>query len=236
MTVIAIIPARGGSKRIPRKNLLHFNGKPMIQWTIEAALKAEIFDEVFVSTDDPEIAHFSEKCGLKVPFLREGHFDDHSTVSEATIHALKSLETHYGTVHEHVVQLMPNCPLRRASEIKLAWTNYLEKSHDIQVSCFKFGWMNPWWAAMISHDGVPQHIFDRAKVTRSQDLPNLYCPTGAIWIANVQKLMSQGSFYGTDYRFFEMHWKHAVDIDDFDDFEIAELLAEQKVNSSPVGQ
>ena len=111
MSVIAIIPARGGSKRIPRKNLIEFNGKPMIQWTIEAAIKTKIFDDIFVSTDDMEIAELSRGCGLNVPFLRESHFDDESTVSDATIGALSRLSSVSNRRYEKVVQLMPNCPL-----------------------------------------------------------------------------------------------------------------------------
>jgi len=227
MTVVAIIPARGGSKRIPRKNLYRFNGKPMIAWTIDAAIEAQIFDEVFVSTDDPEIAEFAKHCGLDVPFLRDLHFDDHSTVSEATINALNGLRTFSNRDFDHVVQLMPNCPLRGSREIKQAWSNFINYKCDFQISSFRFGWMNPWWAATVSEDGVPHHIFQGANSKRSQDLAELYCPTGAIWIANVNKLIEQGSFYGDGHRFFEINWKHAVDIDDFDDFEFAELIARQ---------
>lgn len=227
MSVVAIIPARGGSKRIPRKNLHKFNGKPMIQWTIEAALKTQIFDEVFVSTDDPEIAEFAQGCGLKVPFLRTAHFDDKSAVSEATIGALNDLRGFSNKVFDHVVQLMPNCPLRGSHEIELAWSNFLNNGIDFQISSFKFGWMNPWWAATVSEEGVPNHIFERANSKRSQDLDELYCPTGAVWIAKVNKLIEQGSFYGEGHRFFEMNWKYAVDIDDFSDFEFAEIMAKK---------
>lgn len=227
MSVVAIIPARGGSKRIPRKNLYNFNGKPMIEWTINAALEAQIFDEVFVSTDDMEIAEFAQHFGLEVPFLRDAHFDDHSTVSEATISALNDLRKFSNKDFDYVVQLMPNCPLRGSREIKLAWSNFMKNKCDFQISSFKFGWMNPWWAATVSKDGVPNQIFDGANLKRSQDLPDLYCPTGAIWVANVNKLIDQGTFYGDGHKFFEINWKHAVDIDDFDDFEFADLIFKQ---------
>lgn len=231
MTVVAIIPARGGSKRIPRKNLREFNGKPMIQWTIEAAQESQIFDEIFVSTDDPEIAEFVKSVGLQVPFLRDAYFDDHSAVSKATINALNGLKSQANRSYDCVVQLMPNCPLRGAREIKSAWSNFIEKGFDFQISSFKFGWMNPWWAATVSKDGFPNPIFKGALSKRSQDLDRLYCPSGAIWIANVQKLVEQGSFYGKNFRFFEMNWKHAVDIDDFDDFEFAEIVAKSLIKN-----
>ena len=176
MSVIAIIPARGGSKRIPRKNLIEFNGKPMIQWTIEAAIKTKIFDDIFVSTDDMEIAELSRGCGLNVPFLRESHFDDESTVSDATIGALSRLSSVSNRRYEKVVQLMPNCPLRGSHQIKLAWDNFIKHKYDFQISAFKFGWMNPWWAATISNDGVPKHIFEGANGKRSQDLDSYIAP------------------------------------------------------------
>ncbi|NDA72499.1 MAG: hypothetical protein EBX69_03485, partial [Betaproteobacteria bacterium] len=93
---IAIIPARGGSKRLPRKNIMAFNGKPMITWTIEAALKSEMFSKVLVSTDDDEIRQVSIEAGAEVPFLRQVAFDDHATSSEATLAALYQAEQHWG--------------------------------------------------------------------------------------------------------------------------------------------
>ena len=83
--ILAIIPARGGSKRIPRKNIINFQGKPMIAWTIESAIKSACFDEILVSTDDDEIAEISKNYGASVPFLRELNKDDHSNVSDVVI-------------------------------------------------------------------------------------------------------------------------------------------------------
>jgi len=164
---------------------------------------------------------------LSVPFLRDEHFDDYSTVSDATISSLKGLKEKSNKVFKYVIQLMPNCPLRGSHEIKLAWSNFVKNEFDFQISAFKFGWMNPWWAATVSKNGQPNYIFDGSNSKRSQDLPELYCPTGAIWIARVDKLIEQGSFYGDGHRFFEMNWKSAADIDDFDDFQFAELIAKQ---------
>ena len=89
---ISIIPARGGSKRIPGKNILDFNGRPMIAWTIDAALKSGIFDKVLVSTDSEEIAAVSRNLGASVPFLRQGSADDNSPSSEATLTSLIQAE------------------------------------------------------------------------------------------------------------------------------------------------
>src|SRR5690606_22090036 len=92
---IAIIPARGGSKRLPKKNILDFKGKPMIAWTIEAAISSELFDKVIVSTDTEEIKEISIQYGAEVPFLRQNTGDDFSPVSLATIEALNQAEKYF---------------------------------------------------------------------------------------------------------------------------------------------
>ena len=127
MSTIAIIPARGGSKRIPRKNVTPFLGKPMISWTIEAALKSGVFENVLVSTDDNEIAEISIESGAQVPFLRENYCDDISPISLATTSALEQAEAFYQTKFDKVVQLMPNCPLRTSEDIKNSLSVFTEK-------------------------------------------------------------------------------------------------------------
>ena len=222
--IIAVIPARGGSKRIPNKNIVDFLGKPMLAWTIEAAKKSNIFDRIIVSTDDQKIADVAENCGIEVPFLRTEYADNFSTTTEATIFALKQTKDYYNEEYNYVVQLMANCPLRTEDEIKIAFDNFCEKEFDFQISCFKFGWMNPWWAAELNENFIPKVLFPEIAQKRSQDLPELFCPTGAIWIARYEKLMESKTFYGKGYRMFPMDWKVAVDIDNYDDLEMAKLL------------
>lgn len=224
MKRIAIIPARGGSKRIPRKNIIDFNGKPMIVWSIEAALKSECFDKVLVSTDSEEIAVVSIAAGASVPFMRQENADDTSSSSMATISALKQAETHWQTRFDRVVQLMPNCPLRDAEHIRAAMNNFHANDINYQISCFRFGWMNPWWAVMLDGDSVPTQLFPETMNKRSQDLGDLYCPTGAIWIAGRDALLDAGTFYGPDHRYFPMDWRGAVDIDDMGDYRMALAL------------
>lgn len=218
---IAIIPARGGSKRIPRKNIVDFFGKPMIAWTIEAAQKSGYFERILVSTDDEEIAQVARDHGASVPFLRTECADDHSPVSQATLTSLKQAEAFWDISFDTIVQLMPNCPLRTAEDIKQAIEAFKSKQAVFQISCFKFGWMNPWWAVRLNEQGQSERLFPEAITTRSQDLPPLYCPTGAIWIAQSAAFKEAGSFYGKDHVFEPMHWISAVDIDDSEDMEMA---------------
>src|SRR5690554_5095321 len=103
---IAIIPARGGSKRIPEKNILEFFGKPMIAWTIQAAKDSGVFDRILVSTDDPKIGEVSKEWGAEVPFLRQEFADDYTPVSEASASALQQAIDYWGEDYSSVTQLM----------------------------------------------------------------------------------------------------------------------------------
>lgn len=221
---IAIIPARGGSKRIPKKNVIDFCGKPMIAWTIEAALNSGCFEHVLVSTDDEAIADISRAYGADVPFLRQTHNDDHSTVSEAVVEALRQYQQQLGKEFTQVVQLMANCPIRNARDICAAIEFFAKHDSDFQISCFEFGWMNPWWAVKLDDLGKPTPLFPEALKTRSQDLGKLFCPTGAIWMANGRALLQQKTFYGSDYRFCPLSWTSAVDIDEYADLEMAKIV------------
>jgi CMP-N-acetylneuraminic acid synthetase len=221
MRAIAIIPARGGSKRIPYKNILDFMGKPMIAWTIEAALKSNVFDRVVVSTDDKKIAKIAIQAGAEVPFLREEANDDITPVSVATIAAVKQAQDYWSEEYDIVVQLMANCPIRGSKEIVQSVNHFNAVDSNFQITCFKFGFMNPWWAVKLDERLKPEFIFPEATKKRSQDLPDLYCPTGAIWIAKTNELIKSNTFYGNGYIFFPIDWKSAVDIDNYDDIELA---------------
>lgn len=219
---IAIIPARGGSKRLPGKNVMDFYGKPMIAWTIEAALKTDLFDVVLVSTDSEQIADISKAYGAQVPFLRKEHADDYSTVSEATLSALIQMELHSGKSYETVVQLMANCPMRSAVSINSQVLQYERMTEMSLLSGFRYGMFNPWWAHYRDGERKVRRLHNEGdNKTRSQDLPELYCPSGATWITSANLLKTHRSFYTPNYDFFELTWQEAVDIDDLDDLNLA---------------
>lgn len=222
--MIAIIPARGGSKRIPHKNIIDFYGKPMIAWTIEAALKSNIFKKVIVSTEDEQIASIANDYGAEVPFLRDKYFDDFSPVSTVTIYTLDKLMINTKENFTTVVQLMPNCPLRNHTHIIESYDNFLRSGENFQLSCFNFGWMNPWWAIKLDINFRPTPLFPEMLTKRSQDLDTVYCPSGAIWIAKIDPLKKSGTFYGDPHIFFPIDWKAAVDIDTPDDLEFAKAV------------
>jgi N-acylneuraminate cytidylyltransferase len=221
---IAIIPARGGSRRIPHKNIIKFCGKPMIAWTIQAAKESGLFDRILVSTDDQSIADVAKTWGAEVPFLRSSYTDDHAPVSEATTLALQQAMNYWKESYASVTQLMANCPLRTADDINQALRQFEARGRSFQISCFRYGWMNPWWAVKLDTEGHPVRLFPETASQRSQDLPELFCPTGAIWVAKADELLSTKTFYGQDHVFEPMSWESAVDIDDYDDLRFAETL------------
>lgn len=221
---IALIPARGGSKRIPKKNIIEFSGKPMIAWTIEAALKSKKFEKIVVSTDDPEIADVAQQHGAEVPFLREDDADDFTPISTATLNYSVRLQDFWGEEIDTVTQLMANCPLRTSEVIITFLERFNELGTPFLVSCFKFGWMNPWWGFRMSETGEHELLFPEALRVRSQDLDDLYCPTGSIWVAKLSNLVKDGTFYGNGHRFSEIPWESAVDIDDWSDLEFAQKI------------
>ncbi len=225
---IAIILARGGSKRIPRKNILELNSRPLIAWTIKAALESNQFERVLVSTDDKEISQISKDYGAEVPFLRDSKADDITPSSEATIYALNQAEKYWNKKFSIVTQLMANCPLRDKEDIIRSHNSFRDKNAPSQISCFKFGWMMPWWALKINEDGTAERLFPDALKKRSQDLPDLYCPTGAIWIARRENLIKSKSFYMPKTRYEPLNWISAVDIDEYSDFKMAELCFKLK--------
>jgi N-acylneuraminate cytidylyltransferase len=220
---IAVIPARGGSKRIPKKNVIDFMGKPMISWSIEAALDSGLFDSVLVSTDCQDIADIALKYGADVPFLRSEYADDFSTVSQATRSALKQLKKVNGKNYDTVVQLMANCPIRSSANIISQVKQYEESEGDFSLlSAFEYGMFNPWWAHYKNKKNKFEKILKNYDdKTRSQDLPELICPSGATWISNIKKLNKTGTFYSQGYKFHKISWLEAVDIDDIDDLQLA---------------
>ncbi|WP_374655607.1 cytidylyltransferase domain-containing protein [Dongia sp.] len=222
---VAIIPARGGSRRIPRKNVVDFMGKPLIAWSIEAARASGRFETVLVSTDDAEIAEIARAHGAEVPFLRRVTGDDHSPVSLATVEALEQYAAWRGRPADLVMQLLPTCPLRSEQHVRDSLDAFLRGAADFLLSCTDYGPLNPWWAISIATDGTPRPLHPRAMTMRSQDLETVYCPSGAIWIARVPALLASRTFYGPGHRFWPMDWRAAVDIDTPEDLALARALA-----------
>ena len=221
---VAVIPARGGSKRIPRKNTRDFCGRPIIAYTIEAAIDSNIFSRVIVSTDSEEVATVARRFGAEVPFRRDASLaDDYTPVSLATLDALERLDFG-GTEFQMVAQLMANCPLRTAADVRNSHAQFVETGAVSQISVTRYGWFNPWWAMTRDERGQLSPVLPVQMSKRSQDLPEVFCPTGAIWWAKADVLRREKTFHAAGRTGWEIPWQRAVDIDTEDDWELAELL------------
>jgi N-acylneuraminate cytidylyltransferase len=221
---IAIIPARGGSKRVPRKNIRPFGGKPLIAHTIEAARNSGLFARVVVSTDSEEVARIAREQGAEVPFVRSAHLaDDITPVSEVTADALDRLDPE-GNRFTFVAQLMANCPLRDADDLRESFDHFRHSGADVQISVVSFAGTNPWWAMRMTGDGRLHPVFEEQLKVRSQDLPPLYAPTGATWWARVDVVRRERTFHVRDRTGYALTWDHALDIDTEEDWQMGEFL------------
>jgi pseudaminic acid cytidylyltransferase len=222
--VIAVIPARGGSKRIPGKNIRALAGKPIIAYTIAAACESGLFERVVVSTDSQEIAEVARQYNAEVPFLRDGSLaDDFTPVSAVTADALVRIDP-AGDKFGLVAQLMPNCPLRTAQDVRDSFRQFESTAADSQISIVRYGWQNPWWAMRRNARQELEPVFKEQMTARSQDLPELFCPTGAIWWARSAALRRTKTFHLENKTGWEIPWQRGIDIDTFEDWEMAEAL------------
>lgn len=225
---IAVIPARAGSTRIKNKNIVDFCGKPLIAYTIESAISTGIFDRVIVSTDSEEISEISKHFGAEVPFLRKNYADNYSPVSEATLECVESCEKTFQESYDSVCQLFTVTPLRQKNDILSAYDFFEKNDSSFLISCFRYPLGEPYWARTLDAKNVAKPLFEEEMKMRSQDLPPLYCPTGAIWIAKVSLLKQSRSFYGPNHQFFPMSWINAVDIDTPEQLDLAKVLFQHR--------
>jgi len=229
---VAVIPARGGSKRIPQKNTRDFCGKPILAYTIKAAIDSNVFSRVIVSTDSEEVATVARRFGAEVPFRRDASLaDDYTPVSLATLDALDRVDPG-GTEFQTVAQLMANCPLRTAADVRSSHAQFVEIGAGSQISVTQYGWFNPWWAMTRDERWQLSPVFPEQMSKRSQDLPEVFCPTGAIWWAKADVLRREKTFHVAGRTGWEIPWQRAVDIDTEDDWELAELLMRARERKS----
>lgn len=229
-TILAVIPARSGSKRIPQKNIRPLAGKPILAYTIAAAVDSGIFDRVVVSTESDEIADIARRHGAEVPFVRDGRLaDDFTPVSSVTADALLRLDPS-GKKYELVAQLMPNCPLRTSEDVRDSYQQVKDTQSESQISVVRYGWQNPWWAMRRNRNSRLSPIFEEQMTARSQDMPELFCPTGAIWWAASETLRRNNTFHVENRTGWEIPWQRGIDIDSWDDWAMAEVLLTLRTN------
>lgn len=226
MRVLGLIPARGGSKGIPRKNLRPLAGKPLLCWTAEAALAARRLARVVVSTDDPEIAELARACGVEVPFMRPPELaGDAAPTLPAVVHALEWLAGR-GERFDAVCLLQPTSPLRRAADIDGAVELMERTGADSVISFVDTGEKHPARMKVLDAEGrvVDPPFAEEYEGKRRQDLPRLYLREGSIYLTRTPVLLEEGRFQGDDCRAWIVPEERAINVDTPFDLLLAELL------------
>ena len=228
--ILAVIPARGGSKGLPRKNIMEIDGYPLIQYTINAALTAKNLTDVIVSTDDKEIAQISIELGAQVPFMRPNELaSDMSESAPVIIHALKEMEEIRGYHYDAIIMLQPTCPLRSSKHIEKALELFFSKDCDSLVSVSSVGGVHPFrMKRMIGNELVSfidQGFWD---MRPRQVLPDVYIRNGSIYLIRRDTLIDQGQLIGKKCLGLVMSDEESVNIDTPIDFKLAEILLKER--------
>jgi CMP-N,N'-diacetyllegionaminic acid synthase len=223
---IALVPARGGSKQVPRKNIHPLGGRPLLEWTIAIALASRHIERVLVSTDDEEIAAVARSAGAEVPFLRPSDLAlDDTADLPVCAHALDWLQEHEGVVPEIVVWLRPTSPLRSVSDVDGAVDLLVATGADsVRTVCISEN--HPYLTRRLNGDRLVPFIdgIDASTYVRRQDLPPAYRLNGAVDVVWADRVASNTLLFEGDMRGYVMPVERSVDIDSELDFALAELL------------
>ncbi|KQL36746.1 cytidylyltransferase domain-containing protein [Psychrobacillus sp. FJAT-21963] len=222
---LAVIPARGGSKGVPRKNVRDLNGKPLIAWTIEEAKKSQYISNIILSSEDSEIIKEAKKYGCEVPFIRPMKLAQDDTPGiDPVLHAINQCPG-----YDYVVLLQPTSPLRKAEDIDGAIQMLLDKGVDYCVSVTEPD-KSPYWMYKVDNNGHMEQIIDQDNyAVRRQDLPNVFSLNGAVYVAQIESLKNTKSFLNEETVAFKMPRSRSMDIDTEEDFLWCEWLLSKKL-------
>ena len=221
--ILGVIPARGGSKGVPRKNVRNVGGKPLIAWSIEAARGASALSRCVVSTDDDEIASVAREYGAEVLPRPADFAGDRTPMIEVIRHALDALDRDTGTAFTHVMIIQPTAPMRTASDIDLAARKAMDVNADSVVSVYRVDDAHP---SRMYHlrDDVLESFYDEPTGSLRQDLRDVYHRNGAIYLCTRQFMEEQGKLFGGRMVPYVMPKSRSANIDDMTDLKIADFL------------
>ncbi|GGU69676.1 hypothetical protein GCM10009504_28620 [Pseudomonas laurentiana] len=221
MKILAIIPARGGSKRLPGKNIKHLDGRPLIAWTIEVALQSQMFVETIVSTDDPAIAEVAQRFGAAVPGLRPAHLATDTAGSvDVVLQVLDDYEAVHGDVNG-VMLLQPTSPFRTSESIRQAVALFEANGRRAVVSVCTAA-SHPAWSFSLEGDTLAPFLGWEPLTRRSQDLQPAYTLNGSIYLVAPQVLRQEKRFVGPGVQPLVIAEAfESLDIDTPEDWEMA---------------
>ncbi|EDP94260.1 acylneuraminate cytidylyltransferase family protein [Kordia algicida OT-1] len=227
MNILVVIPARGGSKGVPGKNKKLLNGKPLIQYSIDAALQSKYISEVVVTTDDSEIITIAKSLGANVPFVRPKHLAEDATPTLPVIQHAVSFLQNEGKRFDAICLLQPTSPFRPKGFLDKALETFKEKQTDSLVSVLEVPHeYNPHWTFKANENGILQIATGEQNIIpRRQELPKAYHRDGSIYITKTEILMQENSLYGNSLAYIVSEKKYYVNIDTLADWEKATELA-----------
>jgi len=229
--ILAIIPARGGSKGLPHKNIKDLYGKPLIAWSIEAAVKSKYIDRVIVSTDDEEIAQVAQKFGAEIPFMRpEELASDDSKTMDVVLHCINYFEE-TGEKNDIIVLLEPTSPLRETLDVDEAIENLVEtQDSESIVGISRVENTHPAFLVKLENKFLRPYLFNEFKILRRQEIDELYFYEGSLYISYADSLKNRKNFYHEKaLGYIVPKWK-SFEVDDITDFKIIEALLKAKLN------
>lgn len=219
---VAVITARGGSKRIPKKNIKEFCGKPIIAYAIQAAIASNIFDEVMVSTDSEEIAKIARDYGAVVPFMRsEKNADDYATTEDVIMEVVNQYKER-GKAYAYVCCLYPTTPFITSSILKEAVKIMVQENPAVVMPVVQFSYP-PQRCFVIDENGYARFKYPEYAQTRSQDLEKQYHDAGQFYVYHVEKLFAHNGIIEDDFKPIILPEMCVQDIDTLDDWKMAEM-------------
>lgn len=227
MNVVAVIHARGGSKRIPLKNIKPLAGKPLVAYMVETALGAKTLSRVIVSTDHPDIVEISKKYGAEVPFVRPADISEDVASELVTQHAVNFIESKDKCKVDIAVTMQPTTPFCLPDDIDGCVNILINSDADSAISVCQIH-ERPEWMYYIDDEGYGKSFLKKSltgEIGISQTLPKLYIPNGGIYATKRTVLFEQNTVFGKKIKLWVMPRERSVDIDDPIDFEFAEFLA-----------
>ncbi|WP_374322066.1 acylneuraminate cytidylyltransferase family protein [Aquipseudomonas alcaligenes] len=223
-TVLGLITARGGSKGLPRKNVLSVGGKPLIGWTVEAAKQSSLLDRIVLSSDDEEIIHVAKALGCEVPFRRDAALSgDAASSADVIIDCLQRLSG-----YDYVVLLQPTSPLRTAEDIDAAIRQCIDSGAPACVSLSE-AQESPFWMYSLE-DGRAIRPIMGGHYSRRQDLPPVYVLNGAVYVAQTRWFLLYRNFISLDTHGYIMPLERSLDIDTAADLELLEEIFRRKLS------
>lgn len=229
--ILAIIPARGGSKGIPSKNIIDIYGKPLIQYSIECSKASRYIDRTIISTDDLKIKEVAEKCGGEVPFLRPSELaQDTSKTIDCLIHAINWLKKE-NEEYDYLVLLQNTVPLRKGWQVDEAIEKLLESNERSLVSVTEVE-ENPVLMRTLNEDGTLKNMLEINSTIRRQDFPKFYKVDGAIYIQKIDNEFNLNTSLNDGKLAYIMEEKYSVDIDTYLDIKKIEYYLDEELNKS----